>query len=244
MTAYAFGSGTLIGVRTDLANQTPAVFGVVQDVQIDFAFSLKELVGQYQAPVAIGRGAMKITGKAKLARIYSTTYNSLFFGQTQATGALLQAVNEAGTIPTTPYQVTVTNSATWVTDLGVFYSATGVQLTRVASGPTTGQYSVAAGVYTFAAADTTLGVQINYTYTSASGAQKLTLSNQLMGAGPTFQINIAETYSSKVLNIQLNANVASKLSFPFKNQDFVMNDFEWQSLADASGNLGFITCTE
>jgi len=33
MTAYAFGSGTLIGVRTDLANQTPAVFGVVQDVQ-------------------------------------------------------------------------------------------------------------------------------------------------------------------------------------------------------------------
>src|SRR3954447_23525513 len=113
MTAYAFGSGTLIGVRTDLANQTPAVFGVVQDVQIDFSFSLKELVGQYQAPVAIGRGAMKITGKAKLARIYATTYNTLFFGQTQATAALLQAVNEAGTIPGTPYQVTVTNSATW-----------------------------------------------------------------------------------------------------------------------------------
>ena len=90
MTMYAFGSGTLIGVRTDLANQTPAVFGVVQDVQIDFAFSLKELVGQYQAPVAIGRGAMKITGKAKLARIYSQTFNTLFFGQTQATGALLE----------------------------------------------------------------------------------------------------------------------------------------------------------
>ena len=244
MVAYAFGSGTLIGVRTDVANSTPAVFGVVQDVQIDFAFSLKELVGQYQAPVAIGRGAMKITSKAKTARIYSATYNSLFFGQTQAAGALLQAVNEAGSIPTTPYQVTVANSATWVTDLGVFYSATGVQLTRVASGPTTGQYSVAAGVYTFAAADTGLGVQINYTYTAASGAQKITLSNQLMGAGPTFQVNIAETYNSKVLNIQLNANVASKLSFPFKNQDFVMNDIEWQSLADAAGNLGYITCSE
>ena len=244
MPAYGFGSGTLIGVRTDLANQTPAVFGVVQDVEIDFSFSLKELIGQYQAPVAIGRGAMKITGKAKMARLYAATYNSLFFGQTQATGGLLQVVNEAGSIPTTPYQVTVSNSATWVTDLGVFYSTTGVQLTRVASSPVTGQYSVAAGVYTFAAADTGLAVQINYTYTAASGAQKITLSNQLMGAGPTFQINLAETFNSKVVNLQLNANVASKLTFPFKNQDFVMNDFEWQSLADAAGNIGTLTCSE
>lgn len=244
MTAYSFGSGTLVGVRTDLANQTPAIFGVVQDVEIDFSFSLKELVGQYQAPVAIGRGAMKIQSKAKSARIYSALYNSLFFGQTQATGALLQAVNEAGTIPGTPYQVTVANSAAWVTDLGVFYASTGVQFTRVASAPAAGQYSVAAGVYTFAAADTGLAVVINYTYTSNSGAQKITLSNQLMGAGPTFQLNIAETYNSKVLNIQLNANVASKLSFPFKNQDFTINDFEWQSLTDAAGNLGYITCSE
>jgi len=163
---------------------------------------------------------MKITSKAKLARIYATTYNSLFFGQTQATAGLLQAVNEAGTIPATPYQVTTTNSANWVTDLGVFFTATGVQLTRVASSPTTGQYSVAAGVYTFAAADTTLAVQINYTYTAASGAQKITLSTSSW-VRADIPDQHRRTYNSKVLNIQLNANVTSKLSFPFKNQDLL-----------------------
>ncbi|MCE9561887.1 MAG: hypothetical protein K8U57_07520 [Planctomycetes bacterium] len=244
MTAYAFGSGTLIGVRTDIANQTPAVFGVVQDAEIDFDFSLKELIGQYQAPVAIARGALKITGKAKAARIYGSMYNSLFFAQTQATGGILQAVNESGSIPTTPYQITVANSSGFLTDLGVFNATTGVQLTRVASGPTTGQYSVSAGVYTFAAADTGLALVINYSYSTNSGATKITLANQLQGSAPTFQINLAETYNSKVLNIQLNANVASKLSFPFKNQDFVVNDFEWQSMADAAGNIGYITCSE
>ena len=41
---------------------------------------------------------------------------------------------------------------------------------EVASGPTTGQYSVSAGVYTFAAADTLLGVLISYTYKIAFSA--------------------------------------------------------------------------
>lgn len=246
MPAYSFGSGTLIGVRTDIANSTPAVFGVVQDVEVGFDFSLKELIGQYQAPVAIARGALKITGKAKMARIYSQTYNSLFFGQTLAAGAILQAVNEPASIPGTPYQVTVANSSGFQKDLGVFFAATGVQLTRVASSPASGQYSVneSTGQYTFAAADTALSVLINYSYSTNTGANKITLANQLMGAGPTFRINLAETYNSKVLNIQLNACVAGKLSFPFKNQDWTISDFEFQALADSAGEIGTMSFSE
>ena len=245
MPAYSFGSGTLVGVRTDIANATPSQFGVLQDVQIDFSATLKELMGQNQFAVAVARSAMKVTGKIKSAKIVASVYNDLFFGQTSATGAILQAVNEAGMIPgVSTYIVTVTNAATWATDLGVFYSATGLPFKKVASGPTVGQYSVAAGVYTFAAADAGLAVLISYTYTATTGATKITIANQLQGVSPTFQMNLAETYNSKVLNFQLNACVANKLSFPLKNSDWTINDIEFQAFADASGNVGYLTTSE
>ena len=246
MAAYSFGSGTLVGVRTDVANATPSQFGVLQDVQIDFSATLKELMGQNQFAVAVARSSMKVTGKIKSAKIVASVYNNLFFGQTSATGALLQAVNEAATIPTTPFQITAANAVTFATDLGVINAVTGVALTKVASAPATGQYSVnaATGVYTFAAADTGSAMLISYSYTAASGATKITIANQLSGQSPTFQMNLAETYNSKVLNFQLNACVANKLSFPLKNSDWTLNDIEFQAFADAAGNIGYMTTSE
>ena len=46
------------------------------------------------------------------------------------------------------------------------YASTGVQLTPVGSGPTVGQYSVSAGVYTFAAADASAALLISFLYTT------------------------------------------------------------------------------
>lgn len=243
---YSFGTGTLIGVCTDIADATPAIFGTVQDVGVDFEFTAKELYGQYQAPVAIARGEMKISGKAQFARIYSQTFNSLFFGQSAATGGILQAVNEAATVPSSsPYEVTVENAASFATDLGVFYAATGVQLTRTASGPAQGEYSVsAAGVYTFNTADASQALLINYTYESATGVTKIALANQLMGAAPTFQMNLTETQGGKIFNLQLNACVAAKLSLPFKAQDFTIAEMDFQAMQDAAGNIGTLTTSE
>jgi hypothetical protein len=36
MTQYAFGSGTLIGKRTDVANTPPALLGTLESVSLDF----------------------------------------------------------------------------------------------------------------------------------------------------------------------------------------------------------------
>lgn len=243
----SFGSGSLVGIPSG-SNPTPAQFGVLQSVDLEFSSSLKELFGQNQYPVAVARSTSKITGKAASAQINARQYNALFFGGTLASGTSgqLQVTNETGTIPAVsgPYTVTVTNSANFVADLGVVFAATGVQLTRVASGPTTGQYSVSAGVYTFAAADTLLGVLISYTYTVTTGASLITITNQLSGVAPTFQMNLATTFNSKVINFQLNACVSSKLSFPFKNQDFMVNDFEFEAYPDASNVLGKLTTSE
>jgi hypothetical protein len=245
MPQYSFGSGTLVGVRTDVANATPSQFGVLQDIQIDFDATMKPLMGQNQFPVAVARSDMKVTGKIKSAKIVASVYNDLFFGQNAVTGAILQAVNEAGAVPgSVSYTVTVANAANFLTDLGVFYANTGLPFKKVASAPTAGQYSVSAGVYTFAAADANAAVLLSYTYSATTGATKITIANQLQGAAPTFQMNLAETYNSKVLNFQLNQCIASKLSFPLKNSDWTINDIEFQAFADAAGIVGYMTTSE
>lgn len=74
---------------------------------------------------------------------------------------------EAGTIPASPgpYQVTAAQVyGAWAQDDGVKNATTGVALTKITGTPATGQYSVAAGVYTFAAADTGVAVQLSYSY--------------------------------------------------------------------------------
>lgn len=246
MPQYAFGSGTLWGVNTT-TNSTPMKFGVLQEGSVEFSATTKQLMGQYQFPVAVARGPGKITGKAKFARISGALYGDLFFGISPSTGLVNVANDESGTIPATPgpYTLTATNTATYVTDLGVYFTATGVPLTKVASAPSTGQYSVtSAGVYTFAAADQGLGVKISYTYTAASGGKVLTITNQLLGTTPTFTAVLSVLYNSVATNIQLNACTSSKLTFPTKLEDFLIPEFEFEAMADSSGTIGKISATE
>ena len=246
MTQYAFGVGALIALRTDTATATPAQFGTLQEVQLDLSFTIKELTGQFQAPAALARGGMKITGKAKAARISASNFNNIFFGQTLSTGNTLTQLNEAGTVPTgSGHAVTVGNHATFVADLGVAYAATGTMLTPVASGPAVGQYTVnsSTGVYTFNAGDASAALLFTYSYTTTTGTS-LSLTNLLMGSAPTFSLVLNEQYQGKLLNLQLNSVIAPKLSLAFKNEDFMIPEFDFQAAADAAGNIGNIWLSE
>ncbi len=246
MTQYAFGSGTLIGKRTDIANTPPALLGTLETVSIDFDRKIETLLGQYNMAVAAGGGEFKITGKAKYARLQSTQINNLFLGQTLTANSMVEmTTGEIGTVATA--SVTVANSATFVEDYGVFYAATGAQLSPVASSPAQGQYSVASGVYTFNSADNGASVLIYYSYTIASG-NKISLANQLTGPLPMFEISLKETFNyfgtSKDLLLKLNACVSPKLSLPFSNQKFTVAEFDFQAIADASNNIGTISLSE
>lgn len=235
---FSFGSGVLQGFRTDVANATPINFGLVQEVDLSLDFDTKELYGQYQFPVAIARGKAKFTGKAKLARISGVALGTLFFGITPVAGQVATSFAETGTIPAVsgPYTITVSQSATYVDDLGVVNAVTGLPLTKVSSGPTSGQYSEAAGVYTFAAADTGIVVLISYTYTVTTG-EKIVVTNQLLGTTPTFQSNLYTTFQGKAISVKVPNCVSSKLGFATKLDDFVMPDLEWDIFADAAGNV-------
>lgn len=244
MPNYQFGSGNLYG----LVGAVPVArkFGALQEVSLDISFNLKELYGQRQFPLTIARGQGKIEGKAKYASLNGGMMNDLFFNQTNATGKKQYVNREPQTVPGTPYQVTVANGATFFEDLGVVYALTGVPLVRVASGPAVGQYSVnnATGQYTFAAADTGLGMLIDYSYTIAASGNITTITNQLMGAATSFALVLPILYGASSFYVHLNACISSKISIATKIEDFVIPDFDFKAFADASDTVGFISSSE
>ncbi|SRR6266403_2164625 len=244
MPEYGFGSGALWSTAS-AANSTPVRYGALQNVGVDFKSTIKQLYGQNQLPLTVARGGMAINGKGELVQMQSRYFNDIFFGAlSTATGGQILAVDgEAGSIPATPYAITVTNSATWTTDLGVTFSATGLPLTRVASGPTTKQYSVAAGVYTFAAADTLLGVKISYIWTT-TGGETLTIANQPMGVAPTFATVLSLPYNSQKFTMTLNACVADGISVNTSLEDFTKLPFTFNAFTDSSSTLGTMSFAE
>jgi hypothetical protein len=253
----SFGSGALWGERTDVQIGTTGgngarQFGVLQDIQIDFDWTTKELYGQNQFPVAIARGQGKITGKAKLARILGLLYSDIFFGASPATGQFAVSQYEAQTVPaTTPFTVTIANAATYNDDLGVYYAATGIPMTRVATPAAAGQYSVnfATGVYTFAAADAGAALLISYTYNVTTNGNKITLANPLMGVTPTFKATFYQAVSpgsspAAPLALRLNACTSSKLSLPTKVDDWTISELDFSAFADATGTIGYVSTVE
>lgn len=231
-----FGVGQLV-VNPGGSNPTPVQLAILQDVNVDLSFTEKQLYGAYQMPVDVARAEAKFTAKAKEAQVSAMLMASFLAGSTSATGYTAGAINEAGTIPTTPFQITVTNSATFVTDNGVVDLTSGIVMTRVASAPATGQYSVATGVYTFATADTGHSVWISYSYTVAGSGKTVTYTNQLMGAGTSYSAYLFNIFRTKVVGVQLYAVTIPKLALPFKNTDYTIAELDLSIYADASGNV-------
>lgn len=245
----SFGSGALWGERTDITGSGigPRQFGVLQDIQIDFDWTDKELYGQLQFPVAIARGQGKISGKAKFAQILGLLYTDMFFGVTPATGQFAVSELEAAIVPaSTPYTVTVANASSYNDDLGVAYTSTGRRFNRVTTPSAAGQYTVdfATGVYTFSAADADAALLVSYTYNNATSGSKLTLTNPLMGTTPTFKAKFYTTYSGEGMALRLNACTANKLSMPTKIDDWTINELDFMAFADAAGTIGYLSTVE
>ncbi len=245
----SFGSGAVWGERTDVTGSGigPRQFGVLQDIQIDFDWTDKELYGQLQFPVAIARGQGKITGKAKFAQILGLLYSDIFFGLTPATGQFAVAQLEAASVPAvTPYTVTVANAANYNDDLGVVYAGSGKRFNRVTTPSAAGQYSAnfSTGIYTFSSADAAAALLISYSYNTATSGSKLTITNQLMGTTPTFKATFYSTYAGNGTALRLNACTANKLSLPTKVDDWTINELDFSAFADASGTIGYLSTVE
>lgn len=244
---YSFGSGVLYGRKIPASGvATPVRFGALQGVTIDISFTTKELFGQKQFPLAIGRGTGKITGKAQFGQFNAQAFNDLFFGEASdpATGQTLTKNAEAQTI--TANIVTVTNNATYQRDLGVVLASDGSVFTRVSAGPVGQQYTCneSTGVYTFNNTQNGLAVKVSYQYLDAANGKTITITNQDLGSAPTFMAVLTETFNGKAVNLKLNSCLSSKLTMATKLEDFTIPDFDFAAFADATDTIGTLSTAE
>jgi hypothetical protein len=242
-----FGVGALWGQRSDKTGIGPDQFAVLQDNSIDFTFEVKELYSQLGYPIDIARGKGKVTGKAKVARVFANLYANIFFGETVATGETNTAQNEIHTLASGT--MTVSFSTAYVADLGVYYSSGGnLRFQSVTGAPSSGQYSTGVnGVYTFAAGDVGAVVSVSYVYTDAGG-KTITINNQFMGYTPTFVATFYQSRntqgSSGQMTLRLNECVSSHLTIPTRIDDYAIQDFDFQAFAAGNNVVGTISTTE
>lgn len=242
-----FGIGALWGTRNDVTGIGPDQFAVLQDNSIDFTFELKELYSQTSFPVDIARGKGKVTGKAKMARVFGALYADLFFGAAAVTGETNVSQDELYTLATITQSVIF--AAAFVADLGVYYNAPGRKRFSLASlAPGVGQYATGLnGVYTFNAGDVGQSVAISYVYTDVNG-KTVTITNNFMGYTPTFvgtfYVQRATQGSSGQLTLRLNECVSSHLTIPNRIDDYAIQDFDFQAFSSGTNVVGTFSTSE
>lgn len=244
MSQYTFGTGQLF--TTPVGGGNPLRLGALQDVSVDFSGDIKQLFGQYQFALDTARGKTKVEWKASSGNIDVNAFNTVFFGQSINTAGdeLIHVIAETGTVPAmTTYTVTVAHAADFYLDLGVKLASTGASLKQVAAAPGAGEYTVAAGVYTFNVAQASAGVLIDYLYESASTGGSMEISNLLMGNTPTFQMVLTQVYDGKTFTLVLYKAVADKLSMPLKQDDYLIADLSGQCMANDVNKVGRLTTT-
>lgn len=230
-----FGLGSLCTIPSG-ATPTPVQCGLLEEISWDFKEELKPLNGQYRTPVDMGRGKGTYMIKAKIREFRADILGVALQGSSTVTGSILGVTSEAGLIPTTPFQITVANGATFSEDCGVLDLSTGKWMTRGATATGTNVYAVntATGVYTFNTADAGHNVAISYTYTSASIGKTVTLSNQVMGASTGFSLRCFNIYGGKPLGLKFYNVHTPGLAAALKADDWAGGDIEFQAIQDTA----------
>ena len=232
-----FGPGVIFA-KSSAAGAAYKQLGSIQEFSFDETKNMKELYGSYQNAIDVATSTIKQTGKMKQAVINAQAYNDIFWNQTLTKGSqTLTAVGEAGSIPaTTTYTITVSHSATFTVDLGVIYADGSAIFTQVQSAPTVGQYSVASGIYTFAAADAGKAVSISYRYTGTSG-NTVTDGTKLIGDTTVFSLLYVTQHSGKELSIEFYKVISNKIAMSFKQEDFMIPELDLAMFANDAGNV-------
>jgi hypothetical protein len=237
-----FGTGDAIFVPKRDANgaviavPTPVNLASCTDIGIEKKGTAKMHEGKYQYSIAsaIAKRSIEIslTCNVHSAKSMGLSTNEDVLESYDA----LHSPKTATAIPATPFTITPTPpaSGTFKNDMGVFWEDGG-QLVRVASAPVAGQYSMAAGVYTFAAADTLKKVFIKYTYSVATGGSSTAEYNRLQGEAPEYSLILTSgTYRGVTAMFDAPIVLVKDISNPFKNGDYMAQKITVDVLANPS----------
>lgn len=235
---WHFGAGRLI-YRTQTG--TPVPVATLQEVDVDISATTKDLIGENQYPEASVRAGMKISGKVQTGRFDGRVISNLYLGASEeagtiAKGLLVAADREPYTVDQDGTVALNLGEAQFDTDLGVIDVATGGAFKWVAANPAAGEYTYDAnGMYAFDEGSAGRRVMISFVKSVAGQGETTTITNDLMGEGPTFEMI---SFDKKGLYLQLYCCQFSKLSLQRKNEDFLIPNLEFSAYADDVRGVG------
>ena len=178
------GIGGRIYLVPSGANPDKVQLAVVKSWNFDLTQEEIELRGSGLDSLETLPVKRSVKGKLQLSDFSTNLIAAVTSGTTISAGSVIGTVQSA-TVPTTPFQITVTNSGTFVQDLGVIDLTTGKEMVEGATATGTGVYAVSAGVYTFNTADSGHNVKISYRYTAAATGKTLEVAAADAGVAAT-----------------------------------------------------------
>lgn len=227
-----FSSGDLYVVGL-VANDTPIKIGTLQGVDINFDQEIVRLTGANTFAEDLANGPATLTGSFEHGTIDANVVTKILAGTSVSSG-YKKLYKATATIPGSPYALTSAQSSGFARDLGVLDSSS-EPMTKVdsAATPSTGQYKAAAGVYTFAAADTGKSVSYSHTYTVAGSGKTVAITNTVMGSSTKYLLGLYN--SSDGFGIELRSVVIPKLGWAIKTGQWVLPKCDFEACADSSG---------
>ncbi len=227
------GTGELYWTPTG-ANPTPIYIGFLQELAVKMAGTSKKFKANKLFPADSALVGAELTGTAKFGQDKGDILAGIIGGVISTGMRVLMQAESTGVIAAATYTAA---NPTGFEDKGVC-DETGVQLTRVASAPSTTQYSVTTGgVYTFNAGANGKTYTIRYTYTVSTGKQLL-VSNQLAGAArQTYVVEAYNVYGAIKSGYRFPKAVITDWGAPMKSDDFVVQDVSMEFLPDANDEI-------
>jgi hypothetical protein len=231
------GAVTLVGAgaepdTADMALVTSLKLNIEEeDVDLESGEDL-DIIDSFKSSRKIGGDLEVDEFSAKLLKFATA-------GVTTSAGSKVGFVHTAA-IPTTPFTITVPDAANWDTDLVVVDLTAGKQLTRIAAAgtPTTGQYKVTAGVYTFAAADTGHDTFIRGRKAVAgAGVQALVAAAAAGAAADLWQLHYYNTKNGKSSGFYVPAARIFGLNTAFERKGWSKTSLKWKAVKPASGSI-------
>ena len=239
---FVFDSGYIFGISNASGVPTPVKFGSMQSVQAKIGLEYTYSNLQTWTKFAASLKSLSLNFVAKTGQINSLLGNQLLFGQENSTGSNLLARDVAGIVPASgPYTITPTvpSGGTFSQDLGVQYTSTGIPLQFTSGSPTTGQYSLSGGVYTFSGGDASQALTFNFLYSSIGG-YSLVLANQFQQLAPYFSVVLNTLYDGQQVTWQLNRCLSKQLTIATLVNEMSIPEFEFEAFADQTQPLGTI----
>jgi hypothetical protein len=227
LSPFVFGLPT---ARVLTTGKAPRVIAELAEVEISISTEIKALESVKciaSGHVITGR---KITGKAKQLAV-QPWFEAQKIGGVHSVGHLVTVESEALTIGASPtFTATVEGSATFTRPLEV-KTADGELLVPVTGTPEAGEYSVVAGVYTFASQLT--GVTASYVKSVAATGETVTLSNTNQGEATAYALIGESTTEGVTMHVEISSLVFTKggLSMSKDNQTSPETEFTVQAPA-------------